>query len=117
MKRFLGLIIGLLFIGGLTAAGAAPGPPGDGSHPRDNRDRSCENTEGEEDRPDFCDDEGDPGEEPEPADCPPADGPISGGLQQVSDGMADGGAPPELTDGIDTLNCEAIVAIEEGAGL
>jgi hypothetical protein len=67
-------------------------------------------------RPDD-DDNGNGGEEPVEG-CPPADGPLSGVVQQVSDGIADGdptGEAGPLVDGIDTLNCELIVTLEGAA--
>ena len=42
--------------------------------------------------------------------CPPADGPISGIVQQISDAIRDGGGAP-LADVIDTINCEIIVGV------
>ncbi len=51
-------------------------------------------------------------EPPAPADCPPATGAVSGVVQQVSDGVRDGGGDP-IADGVDQLNCAVIVAIED----
>ena len=42
--------------------------------------------------------------------CPPATGPISGIVQQISDGIRDGGGAP-LADVVDTINCEIIVGV------
>jgi hypothetical protein len=46
---------------------------------------------------------------PEPT-CPPATGPISGVVQQISDGIRDGGGG-QLADVIDQVNCELIVGV------
>src|SRR6478672_2507531 len=40
--------------------------------------------------------------------CPPADGPISGVVQQISDGVRNGGGAP-LADVLDSVNCQIIV--------
>ena len=51
-------------------------------------------------------------EEPPPpgGGCPPATGPISGIVQQISDEIRAGGGAP-LADVIDTINCEIIVGV------
>ena len=52
-----------------------------------------------------------PAEEEPPADaCPPADGPISGVVQQISDGIRNGGGAP-LADVIDQVNCQLVVGV------
>jgi len=42
--------------------------------------------------------------------CPPADGPISGIVQQISDQIRAGGGAP-LADLVDTVNCQLIVGV------
>ena len=42
--------------------------------------------------------------------CPPADGPVSGIVQQVSNGVRNGGGAP-LADVVDTVNCEIVVGV------
>lgn len=46
----------------------------------------------------------------QPATCPPASGPISGVVQQISDAIRDGGGAP-LADVIDEINCQLIVGV------
>jgi hypothetical protein len=57
-----------------------------------------------------CPDGGNGGNGEEPPTCPPADGPISGIVQQISDAIRGGGGAP-LADVIDTVNCEIIVGV------
>jgi hypothetical protein len=55
--------------------------------------------------------EGDNEEEPPAGEtCPPATGPISSVVQQISDGIRDGGGAP-LADVIDQINCGVIVGV------
>ena len=65
---------------------------------------SCDNNSG---RNPNCPEEEPPTEEPT---CPPATGPISGIVQQVSDGIRGGGGAP-LADLIDQINCGVIVGV------
>ena len=48
--------------------------------------------------------------EEEPAGCPPATGPLSSVVQQISDAIRDGGGAP-LADLIDQINCALIVGV------
>ena len=49
-------------------------------------------------------------EEPEEPTCPPADGPVSGVVQQISDGIRGGGGGA-LADVVDQVNCALIVGV------
>lgn len=77
-------------------------PPGHTDDPACNnpgRNPNCENGE-----------EPPPPPPPDPAECPPGTGPVSGVVQQISDGIRGGGGAP-LADVIDTVNCEIIVGV------
>jgi hypothetical protein len=64
--------------------------------------------------PPTCDGKPCPPEEPKPPEeedeCPPADGPISGIVQGISDGIRGAGGGP-LADLIDEINCGLIVGV------
>jgi hypothetical protein len=64
--------------------------------------------------PPTCDGKTCPPEEPKPPEevdeCPPADGPISGIVQGISDGIRGAGGG-SLADVIDEINCGLIVGV------
>ena len=78
----------------------------DGDGKKDRGDPECRDpTDGCENGAPGCPDDGGDG-----AACPPATGPISGIVQQISDGIRSGGGAP-LADVVDTINCEIIVGV------
>ena len=110
-----------LAISMVGVAAAAQGPSGNGGGPEQGPDHpACDNPGG---GPEWCDEDGDdPGEpgEPDPDDgCTEDDytgiqdtGVASGIVNEAKTGAEDGGAPEELTDVADTVNCEVIVTLE-----
>ena len=81
----------------------------DGDGKKDRGDSECRDpSDGCENGAPGCPDGNGNGEEPPT--CPPADGPISGIVQQISDAIRGGGGAP-LADVIDTINCEIIVGV------
>lgn len=98
MKKFFAVLFSaaLLFGVGASTALAAPGDHGNSCPP------ASKNPGGS---PPGC------GHAPPPAPtCPPATGPISGIVQQISDAIRGGGGGP-LADVIDAINCQIIVGV------
>jgi hypothetical protein len=130
MRKVLLVLVALVAFMGVSAATGiandAPGgsPPGCSPTPGnmcdDNGGQGCDKSSygGECTPPPQCDKSGhggdckppDGGKPPHEGECPPAEGPISGIVQSVSDGVREAGLGP-VADLIDVINCKLIVDV------
>ena len=118
-RTLASLVFALALVISMFGVAAASQHPGEQGGPEKGPDHpACDNPG---DGPEWCDEDND--EEPAEPDpdegCDEDDytgiqdtGVASGIVNEVKTGAEDGGAPEELTEGIDTINCEVIVTIE-----